>query len=358
MKLKSLLLTTLCVLCLTSCIKDDPLYREADITSFTLDEKIMVSSNISDNKIQIVVVEGTDYKSLVPTIFLSPGAIVTPASGETIDFTNDVVYKVVSEDGKYSKEYTVSVTSFTSMKHDFEEWELAGALWKYPVLKDITWSSANLGIAIAKTGKVDRYPTRDTIDAHTGEHAAVLETLFGGGKYWGNYIPIFSGSLFTGKFQIVDTNNVLTSTHFGQVQAKESGKPLELKGYYKYKRGKEFIDSKGDTIPNKMDEFSISAVLYKVAKDDTGKDEYLDGTNIQTSDKIIAKAILEDSEEKEEYTYFSIPLEYTEEMNYEQHAYKLAIVLASSKRGNYYEGAPGSMLIIDSVEVVCEEIKE
>lgn len=358
MKLKSPLLIALSVLCFTSCIKDEPLYREADIISFTLDQSILVSSNISDNKIQIVVAEGTDYKNLTPAISLSPGAVVSPSSGQTVDFTDDVIYKVVSEDGNYNKEYTVNVTSFISLKYDFEEWEMAGAAWKYPAMKDITWNSANPGIMLAKLGRVDRYPTRDTTDAVSGERAALLETLIGG-RYFGNHIPIFSGSLFRGNFAI-NMGNFVKSTKFGQIHPKENGKPLTFTGYYKYSPGEHFIDSKGDTIPNRLDECSIYAVLYKVTKGDAGTEEFLDGTDILTSDKVIARAVLEDKGEKNEYTRFDIPFVYREdeEVDYNLYDYKLAVVFASSGRGAYYEGAPGSKLTVDDVEVICEKIKE
>ena len=106
-----------------------------------------------------------------------------------------------------------------------------------------------------------------------------------------------------------------------------------------------------------MDECSIYAVLFKVAKS-AGKDAFLYGENVLTDENIIAIAILEDGGEKEEYTEFNIPIKYSKKMDYTQQDYKLTVVFASSKRGDYYEGAPGSMLIVDDVEVICEAFKE
>lgn len=358
MKVKNhcrLLLIGLIILCSTSCIKEEPLYREADITSFVIDGEGLISSSIADDKIQLVVSVAVDYKKLVPQITLSPGATVIPASGESVDFTKDVVYKVTSEDGQYMKEYTVSVSPLISTKFDFEEWQLSGSFWKYPSLKDISWSSANQGVMMAMLGKVNRYPTRDTIDAHSGEKAALLETLKGG-SYMGNFIPIFSGSLFRGKFEL-KFPDVLKSTNFGQIHPKSSGKPTLFEGYYKYKCGEEFIDSEGNVVPGKTDECSIYAVLFEVSKD-AGNDEYLFGDNVLSDKRIVARAVLEDGGEKAEYTKFSIPFEYVKELDYTKNDYKLTVVFASSKRGDYYEGAPGSMLIVDDVEVICEAFKE
>ncbi len=108
----------------------------------------------------------------------------------------------------------------------------------------------------------------------------------------------------------------------------------------------------------KIDECSIYAVLYKVTKGEAGIDEYLDGTNIMTSDKVIARAQLPDGSDKSSFTEFRLPFIYTEEPDYDKYDYKLAVVFASSKEGDYYRGAVGSTLIVDKTEVVCEPYME
>lgn len=302
MRNKLLLLTIVLTSCFTSCIKDEPLFREADIVSFKIEGDAMISSNISLNKIQLVVRDNVDYRELKPVIEVSPGAKVSSESGVAVDFLKDQVYTVTSEDGNFQKEYIVSVSPTISTKYDFEDWTMAGALWKYPALTDISWSSANQGIMLAKTGKVDRYPTRDTTDVVSGKYAALLQTQ-NGGTYWGNKIPIFSGSLFRGKFAI-NMKDFVKSTKFGQIHPKENGKPLLFTGHYKYIPGKEFINKDGETVKDRIDECSIYSVIYKVTKGDEGKEEYLDGTNIMTSDKVIGKAILEDRRpDRENFVY-------------------------------------------------------
>jgi hypothetical protein len=208
-------------------------------------------------------------------------------------------------------------------------------------------------------GKVEQYPTEGTDDAYKGSHAAFLQT-HKGGSYMGFHIPVFSGSLFTGKL-VINAGNFAKSPQFGQPQPKEKGKPIRFEGYYKYKEGSEFLmlsaDGKSDSIAiGRIDECSIYSVLYKTKKGSNGtsKEEHLDGTNVMTSDKVIAKAILEDGSAKDKYTHFSIPFQYTEEPDYDSFDYKLAIVFASSKEGDFYRGAIGSTLIVDEVEVICE----
>lgn len=336
----------------SSCIKDEPLNKEADIEVFSLPDSIMVNSVISDNKVTLVMKNANFNRRLAPQIIVTPGATVTPASGDTVDFTNDVTYTVVSEDKQYSKVYTVSVTSSLSLKFDFEDWFMEGGLWKYPALVDDMWSSANQGIMTAKLGKVDQYPTRSTTDCYSGKYAALLQTQRGGNFLVAGYVPIFSGSLFRGAFKL-NMASPPTSALFGQIHPKESGTPLRMTGYYKYTPGDTLINKQG-IVPNKTDEFSLYAVLYKVTKGNEGLSEYLNGENINTSDKVIARATLEDRSPKSQFTKFDLPFLYTEAMNYDLYNYKLAIVFASSKNGDFYEGAVGSTLIVDDVEVISD----
>ena len=89
-----------------------PASAVADITSFTIPGQ--VSSLITDNgvalgTIVVTVPFGTVVTGLVPTIALSAGATVTPASGAARDFTAPVVYTVTAQNGTVDT-YTVTVT--------------------------------------------------------------------------------------------------------------------------------------------------------------------------------------------------------------------------------------------------------
>lgn len=352
MKFKILFSFIVALYIFSSCIKDEPLNKEADIESFSLPDSILINSIITDNRVTLILKNSDANRRLAPQITITPGATITPASGEIVDFTNDVIYTVVSEDKQYTKKYTVSVGSSLSLKFDFEDWFMQGALWKYPALVDDMWSSANQGIMTAKLGNVDLYPTRPTTDCISGKYAALLETQRGGTFLVAGYVPVFSGSLFRGAFKL-NMASPPQSALFGQIHPKESGIPMRMTGYYKYAPGDTLINRDG-IVRNKIDEFSIYAVIYKVTKGNEGLNEYLNGENILTSDKTIAKAILEDRSPKDKFTRFDLPFIYTEDMDYDLYNYKLAIVFASSKNGDFYEGAVGSTLIVDNVEVICD----
>lgn len=54
-----------------------------------------------------------------------------------------------------------------------------------------------------------------------------------------------------------------------------------------------------------------------------------------------------------EFTPFELKLKYVKTYNPEA-MYKFAVIFSSSKYGALYQGAPGSVLTIDDVEVISE----
>ncbi|MDR1562189.1 MAG: PCMD domain-containing protein [Dysgonamonadaceae bacterium] len=337
------------------CIKDAPKNIEADILSFGFKEKpdmcVMPDKGLS--KIVFETKEpGTGM--LTPDITVSEGATIDPKSGVPQDFNNTVLYTVTSENRLWMHEYTVQVKVVNPLVCSFDEWESAGAgTIQYPVLNDYSWSSANPGVGTARAGKVTDYPARPTADAYRGTHAALLETQRGG-RYFNVLVPIFPASLFRGKFSI-DLSNFAKSVKFGQPHSMDLGRPVLFSGYFKYKAGSPFYDENDNIVPGRVDEGAVYSVLFKTAKGVAGteKDEFLDGTNILTSDKIVAIAKIEHCTDTPEYTHFEIPFVYKEEINYDLFDYKLTVVLASSREGDFYRGAVGSTLTVDEVEVVC-----
>ncbi len=84
---------------------------ETDITGISLAEQTGAYRIIAVNHtVEIEVVMGTDVTSLAPTISLSPGATINPASGVSRDFTNSTGYLVTAEDRLTSQVWTVTVT--------------------------------------------------------------------------------------------------------------------------------------------------------------------------------------------------------------------------------------------------------
>ena len=76
--------------------------------------------------------------------------------------------------------------------------------------------------------------------------------------------------------------------------------------------------------------------------------EYL---SIIAADKIVAIASV-DGKEQTEYTNFDVKFTFKEGKSFDTtKKYKLAIVCSSSKDGDKFSGAPGSVLYVDDLEV-------
>ncbi|WP_421873403.1 hypothetical protein [Marinoscillum sp.] len=72
---------------------------------------------IFGTSITLDVEAGTDISALQPTISLSPGATVSPASGATVDFTDPVDFTVTAEAGN-TEVYTVTITELNGAPDD------------------------------------------------------------------------------------------------------------------------------------------------------------------------------------------------------------------------------------------------
>lgn len=81
--------------------------NEKSILSFVIDD---VEGWVDEmtRQVWLTMPEGTDVTSLVPTIVVSEGATVSPASGEAQDFTNPVIYTVTALNGTTAT-YTAKV---------------------------------------------------------------------------------------------------------------------------------------------------------------------------------------------------------------------------------------------------------
>ncbi|RAJ07014.1 putative glycosyl hydrolase or carbohydrate binding protein [Chitinophaga skermanii] len=356
MKLKKLSILACFIPLLHACIKDTPLNPEADITSFTIDSADATSEVFIDqanSRILLYLTNDAYEAGITPEITITEGATISPASGQKIDFSSGAItYVVTSQSKAYQKSYTIEVVSTGDWKFDFEDWaENERDKYQYPVEEDgsILWSSGNPGTALAGLPKRnDAYPLRATTDAKFGSQAAELLTIKGTALSSLLGIKLFAGSLFLGVF---DSQNALIeplkATKFGQPLTK--GRPASFSGYYKYTPGAVYQDKQGNAIPGKTDECSIYAILY------TGS-ERLDATNIKTSDRIIARAIVADGTAKEAYTRFEIPFVYEKAIQPNE-SLMVAIVASSSKDGDAYIGAIGSRLVVDSLQINMKETK-
>lgn len=340
----------------------------AQITSFTFDTSVAANAAVlsqpvideANATITFKAEEGGDVSALVPTIEVSAGATVTPASGSTVSFTSgSATFTVVAEDGT-SKTYTVSCNMGSLIQYDFETWATPEGAMYPEVVNPEGWATCNDAVALIKNLGIlggitytGEYPVRQTTDAHSGSTAAMLESVdTQGGNIFGQTIPkVTAGSMFLGTFNaLAAMADPMATTEFGILYDK---KPVKVSGYYKYTPGAEFYNAAGELQADQKDACAISAVLYEVENED----ETLDGSTIYTSDKIVAMASFSTGETVAEYTPFELNLEYVKDYDASK-TYKFAVIFSASADGAAYNAAVGSTLYIDDVTIENEAVTE
>lgn len=331
---------------------------EALITSFTFDSANTANSAISGTSIDqesrtitVTIIPDGDLSAIVPTIEVSAGATVTPASGSPVDLSNgSVTYTVVAEDGT-TNTYTLSVYGRVSHFYDFETWE-AGTMYE-DIQNPTGWATCNDAVALIKNmGSIGgityegEYPVRPTEEGLEGKGAIIESVYTKGGSILGQTIPaVTSGTIFLGNFNaFAAMTDPMATTEFGVLFEE---KPLTVTGWLKYTPGTDFYDENGQII-DQQDLGTVNVVLYEVANED----ETLNGSNIYTSDKIYATGSWETAGEAD-FTQFTANLNYTKDYDASK-TYKLAVIFAASKEGNQYRGAAGSIMVVDNVSIICE----
>lgn len=108
-----------------SCDSDDDNTAEGEamILSMRFDDDRVVTQPVvieGDPRIKFMVAPGTEDLVFTPTIKLSEGATVTPASGASVDFSSPVIYTVTSPGGK-SVIYKVTCVRVVGVETAIEE---------------------------------------------------------------------------------------------------------------------------------------------------------------------------------------------------------------------------------------------
>ena len=367
----------------TSCIQDEEPNAEADITACILPKELLTKPEIDVYKpydealkaypIYLPLKPEVDVTSLAPEFQLTEGATIVPESGSKQNFTDTIYYNVTSEDRNWVRTYAVIAQQKKPINPDPENpdevksktfhFETAKTGGKYHILYEdfnnqtVTWSSGNGGYALAvSSAKPTEYPTFLSPNGKTGNCVEMVTRTTGSlGLLVG--MPIASGNLFIGEFKIGDAlSRPLEATKFGE---SSFVKPIRLKGYYQYKAGSEFLE-KGKPA-NKKDMFSIYAIFYESTDDVPTLDGNIQETNFEHPN-MVALAIINDAHETKngEWQSFDINFDYKrygktiDEKKLKEGKYHLGIVFAASKDGANFNGAPGSTLKVDEMEIVYQ----
>lgn len=354
----------------TACIREEAPNAEADIIKCTLPSDILTDKEIdyyrsidseSDTYLlDIEVAFGTDLTALAPIFELTEGATIEPANGSVQNFVTPVEYTVTSESGKWHRTYTVNIhyPKEIPTKFSFENSTLQGNYYTIYETSDngtqFEWASGNAGFAIAAQlqgiTSPDDYPTCISNEGYAGNCLKLQTKLTG---EWGARVgkPIAAGNLFMGIFHLpVAVTNSLNATRFG---VPFNQKPLRLTGYFKYQPGEEYYDDGKYT--TQKDQCSIYAMFFEKSEEHP----YLDGhapAQGLNHPAMVAMAQIDrnDIAESSEWQQFDIPFIYNKEIDNDKLAkgnYLISVVFSSSNGGDEFKGAPGSILLIDEVEI-------
>jgi hypothetical protein len=366
----SALLAFVC-LTLASCFKDEAPNTECDVLeAWVGDEYAGYFSQKSDMHIADVpsgeqqLVFTVRLLSELPQVSvhfnLTPGATITPANGSVQDFSKGpVTYTVTSEDGQWHRTYQVKLIEMQCpSEFDFEYFGLNDKqryyTW-YELLADSShldiWATGNEGYNIARpNAAAAEYPS--TYDSNGYDGNCVKLTTCNTGS-WGKTFkkPIAAGNFFLGAFNSeYALTNTLKTTEMGIPYTKE---PIKVAGYYKYSPGEIFTDKDFNELSDRIDEPSIYSVLY-LNHDEQGNEVMLHGDDVLSSPYIVRKAEVASIPATKEWTRFEMTFEGStpiDEVLLANRGYNLALVFSSSKTGDTFEGAVGSTLYIDKVEI-------
>ena len=358
-------ISSVAIMSMSSCIQEEALNTEADITECKVGDGVLIREPVITNeKVMLYVNDSVDVTKQSPKFSLTEGATISPASGTQLDFTTPQTYIVTSQDGHWKKTYTVEykfsnlITTyhFETVKNYSDSGTDPNKQY-FQIFCDTTvdgssmeWGSGNVGFMITNADAATTdYPTCQDDNGYEGKCAKLttrstctLGAMFGA--------PIAAGNLFIGTFDI-DLSNMAKSTHFGAPFCYE---PTELVGYYKYKAGTKFTDAKNKEVVGKKDNFDLYAVLYEVTADVP----YLDGTNSLTSSNIVSIARISDDEKKEtdQWTRFAIPFVLKDGKTIDadrlkKNGYNISIIMSSSIDGATFNGAVGSTLYVDEMQL-------
>ena len=363
MKLKGLIFSLLMSVVFASCIQNEPLNAECDILECIVEGDLLkMDPRIENDRIFLMLKPSVDLATTDITLdfVLTPGATIDPPSGTARNFLEPQTYVVTSEDKQWHKTYTVSCSKdgITTV-YNFEHFEL-NSTEKYYVFyetqngqKQYIWASGNAGYAlVASKASPDAYPTTPYAFGVEG-NCVKMETKSTGVMGALVKMPIAAGSLFIGEFVAANAMlRPLEATHFG---VQFDFVPVRLKGYYSYVPGKVYTDKDGKEVTDMQDTFDIYAILYETDEEV----KYLDGSNFLTSPNLISIARIKDENKviNGEWTYFSefFKLQPGKTIDIEKlnaGKYNVSIVMTSSINGDLFQGAVGSLLLVDEVELV------
>lgn len=296
---------------------------------------------------------------LCPKFQLSPGATVFPAAGDSVLFTNGrVKFTVWAEDSIHRTNYYVYSSKAQALRYNMEQWTTwpegeTNTDLTYLTPQDEPWQTGNEGLRFLKKqgsyGMQSPYSVeKETAFVKAGSAAAKITTRYVGENASAPYLQ--AGVLYTGEEFEINGEEPLKSIRFGSLF---ETKPVKIKGWYSYTPGTRYYHDKVLDESGLADTCRISAILYEIQD----VSETLDSTNIYKDEKIIAIGAFESGATiANTYAPFEVKLIFHKSYYFTK-KYKLALIYTPSREGASFEGADGSTLWVDEIEIISQDNK-
>lgn len=352
-------------------IEGDTESDKAEILSFQIANESVLDTEINGTDITVyfsddLTDETVNTMELSAVIGISENASIESGAVDRFTLEEPRRYIIKAQDGINRVFYTV--TAARKRRYTFDaEWVKGNEtdetdpelLYYQPPVEG--WTTSNAAFYLLKTGFNDSIPfvVKPLDQGKLLTRCAMIRTVDSRGKSFGETeeapIPkISTGTLFTGDFE-ANVRYPLQSTRIGMDFHRE---PLSMKVTFKYTPGEIFyacgnkLESNKATVnKTKTDQYQLMAFLYEVENEE----ETLDLEAIYTSKSIVLKA----QQVGGESAWKTATLKFTQANNnvYDSSKkYRMAIAFLSSRwdGSNCYNGAPGSTLLIESVEIISK----
>lgn len=342
---------------LLSCI-DDAFFGESSynfLFSFEV-EGISSSTKISNDTVSISISEEKDPAvTVVSVMSFSRFAKSSISVGDTLDCVEPYPFTITAENGTI-RTYTLVVNRSSGEQQiengDFEQWyTLRGGFVKKDYFQpgsaadNTIWATANEGVVTVTVDDTNTVPYENPDNTF----GVKLKTIDAPEVLGIKVVPIAAGTIFTGTFNkdiaISDPLNPMKAVNFG---TPFSSRPKSVSFRYMFKPGLENRDFDGNLLEYK-DQFSAYLLLEVRSGDEHAR---------------LATAWVQDSTEVTQWKDTTIELHYgelpPEAPQWERPANglyasptatptHLTFVASSSCKGDLFEGAIGSELILDDL---------
>ncbi|MGN1210187.1 MAG: DUF4493 domain-containing protein [Candidatus Cryptobacteroides sp.] len=220
----------------------------------------------------------------------------------------------------------------------FDEWYQSGKVW-YPYAEGANpsiWDSANPGAANF-IGSSTTPESADVAVSGSEKYSARMESKYA-------LIAFAAGNIYTGKFKEINMSTQGAILDWG---VPFNGKPVALKGYYKYApKAIDKAKAPYESMIGTMDKCQFQIILTDWTEPFTINTSAGIFVDLENDPSIIAYGKFESDVTTDGFVEFTLPVEYRDTSRTPSY---IIITCCASYLGDYFTGGVGSLLLVDEL---------